>query len=231
MKKVHRFCINTWDCDETGLVVTDPVLLSHVSKVLRLNVGEKIECFDGTGRVAEGTIAELNRNFLRLSPVVYTNYPKPAKQVTIYASILKRENFEWIAEKAGELGIHEIIPIITDRTVKLGLQKERLQKIATEASELSGHAFVPVIGGTITYDKALGRAREHNSTIIFDFDAPRYEPKETSGSVGIFIGPEGGWSEREIILARESGYSIVSLGKMMLRAETAATIAMYVSLL
>ena len=129
-----------------------------------------------------------------------------------------------------EVGVKEITPIITARTVKLGLNKERLEKIIKEAAEQSGRGILPRLNEAMDFDRAVDLAKNSNDlNLFFNIDGKNVQHSMSNISkIGIFIGPEGGWDEEEIKKAQSSnGFTIVGLGKTILRAETAAVIASY----
>jgi 16S rRNA (uracil1498-N3)-methyltransferase len=133
-------------------------------------------------------------------------------------------------QKAVEAGVHRVIPVVTARTVKLGLKIDRLAKIAQEAAEQGGRGIVPEISEPIKFKYAIKLAAEHDVNYFFDAEGEEYSrPKLLSATVGVWIGPEGGWEDFEIEAARQSNFVIASLGKLVLRAETAATVAVYLS--
>ena len=159
------------------------------------------------------------------------NVNEPKRGVTLYLSTLKRENFEFAAQKATEAGVQNIVPIISSRTVKLNISTERVEKIVKEAAEQSGRGMVPRIADIVSFEKIFPDAAKNDINIFFDgmgkqFSGTMLEGKE---SVGIFIGPEGGWGNKELVEAKENGFLIAGLGALTLRAETAATIASYLA--
>jgi len=130
--------------------------------------------------------------------------------------------------------VREIIPIICQRTVKTGLKYDRLQKIIKEAAEQSGRGIVPIMGKTTNFKKAIADASENNLNILFASSGVKLLmsdinslTQQENARAGIFIGPEDGWSEEEINAAKEAGFKIVSFGKLILRAETAAIVGTY----
>ncbi len=230
--KIHRFFINT-DFAIGPLVLDEPDLVHQISRVLRLAAGESIMLCNDSGIEALATITEISRDAITLSvDTVQKNAAEPRVRVTLYCAILKRENFEWAVQKATELGVSRIVPLITKRTVKLGLKKERLQKIIQEAAEQSGRGIIPKFEEATEFSVALAQSVQNELNIIFDPSAPEIL---TAGAlrislVGIWIGPEGGWDESEIAAAKERDMKLYSLGALTLRAETAATIATYAAI-
>lgn len=157
-----------------------------------------------------------------------------AVHVTLYCAILKRENFEWVVQKTTELGVRRIVPLITDRTVKTGIRLDRLISIAREASEQSGRGVIPEISKPMEFDQALSETKQYAQNLFFhtsrtgkedsDREATSQKPK-AKRSIGLWIGPEGGWSDDEVTAATQANIRISSLGPRILRAETAAVAA------
>jgi len=151
--------------------------------------------------------------------------------VVLYCSILKRENFEWVIQKATEIGVSEIIPLVTQHTVKLDLKEERLKKIIQEAAEQSGRSVLPTLQIAMGFEQAIQEAVLRGISLFFDVLGKEFDKKilKNEDRVNIFIGPEGGWSELEIEIAKKNKFNFVNLGGFTLRAETAAVVASYLA--
>jgi 16S rRNA (uracil1498-N3)-methyltransferase len=133
-----------------------------------------------------------------------------------------------VVQKATECGVKKIVPLISARTVKTGLKKERLEKIIKEASEQSGRGMLPALMETMSFSEALEQAKDNEQNFFFDASGSSFADQVlNNNSVGIFVGPEGGWTSDEINLAKEKGCLLASLGQLILRGETAAIIASY----
>ncbi|ETB63866.1 TPA: 16S rRNA (uracil(1498)-N(3))-methyltransferase [Candidatus Nomurabacteria bacterium] len=227
MKKIHRF-ITKYNREDDYLYVKDKDVLHQWKNVLRLNIGEEIIITSEHKKDFLVKIDELSRERAILKIIKEKiNKSEPEKQVHLYLAILKKENFELALEKATEIGVKSITPIITERTIKTGLNIDRLKKIAKEASELSGRSTTPEINEIIKFEKAIENSK--GEKIIFDIDGKKLED-ENKKEVSIFIGPEGGWADNEINLAKEKGMRIAPISPLTLRAETAAIIASYIVL-
>lgn len=227
MKKIHRF-ITKYNREDDYLYVKDKDVLHQWKNVLRLNIGEEIIITSEHKKDFLVKIDELSKEEARLKIIKEKiNKSEPEKQVHLYLAILKKENFELALEKATEIGVKSITPIITERTIKTGLNIDRLKKIAKEASELSGRSTTPEINEIIKFEKAIENSK--GEKIIFDIDGEKLED-ENKKEVSIFIGPEGGWADNEINLAKEKGVHIAPISPLTLRAETAAIIASYMVL-
>ncbi|MDP2630763.1 MAG: RsmE family RNA methyltransferase [Candidatus Uhrbacteria bacterium] len=225
--KIHRF-IGDFDLSQQSLLIKDSDLAKQMRSVLKLHTGERIILANGLGLEALCEVGGYGADSVSVNILEQlTNKVEPSSYTILYCAILKRENFELVAQKATEVGAKEIIPVITKRTVKLNLRPDRLEKIIKEAAEQSGRAFIPKLYAPMTLEDAFDRAAKHSANFFFDPSGAPLQKGEFLEPVGVFIGPEGGWEEGEIELAREKGCQIVSLGKLTFRAETAAVIASY----
>lgn len=224
--KLHRF-IGAFDLSKREIEVTEPEVIKQIKGVLRLEVGESVVLGDGRGRQVEACIDSIERDLITLSTVREIPTNDPEKKVSLYLAILKKENFELAVQKAVECGATNIIPVITERTVKTGLNTTRLEKIILEASEQCERSTVPILQKIINFENALALGYASEEKVIFDPGSSAYTPKADAKSASIFIGPEGGFTEGEITLARTAGYTVSALGPLVLRGETAAIVATY----
>jgi 16S rRNA (uracil1498-N3)-methyltransferase len=147
-------------------------------------------------------------------------------------SIINLDKFEFVLQKATELGVQSFIPLVTDR-MELRIERvrgkeERWRKIVLEAVKQSGRSKMPPIEPPIQFDEAIAR---DGAKIVFDADVESSTTNKRQQKTTFFIGPEGGFSERELTLARENGASFEQLGPRRLRAETAAIAALAIHLI
>ncbi|MFA7285443.1 MAG: RsmE family RNA methyltransferase [Candidatus Paceibacterota bacterium] len=225
--KLHRF-IGEFDLSGENTEITNLENIKQIKGVLRLDVGDFLILCDGKGTEAKVEITEIEKTHITTKIVEKTKKENNSKKVSLYLAILKKENFELAIQKVVEIGVTEIIPIITERTVKTGLNTERLNKIIREASEQSGRTILPILYPTLKFIDAIQDGKKNEGKIFFDFTEDKNNTKNTnSKSISIFIGPEGGFTEKENHIALENGYKIESLGENTLRAETAAIVATY----
>lgn len=232
--KIHRF-IDNFDLSGKELEITGEIA-KQMAIVLKLKIGEEIELCDGKGISAIAEIIEINKKrvlvLLRSASFADQN---STKQVNLFCAVLKKENFELIVQKATECGAVKIIPIITTRTIKTGLNLKRLEKIAKEASEQSGRNTIPEISEPIKFEESFKMLEKDDLNILFDKKGKLLFEKSNSKFTNddklktnnLFIGPEGGWTPEEISKAEENNFQIASLGPLTLRGETAAIIATY----
>jgi 16S rRNA (uracil1498-N3)-methyltransferase len=214
----HRFFVP--DGVETGATIVLPSDERHHARVLRVREGEEVEVFDARGNNFLGRYSE---NGIEILKTTANREPKTA--ISLAMSIINLDKFELVLQKATELGVQSLIPLITDR-MELRIERvrgkeERWRKIVLEAVKQSGRSKIPPIELPLKFEEAI--AREGHKT-VFDADA---EPQTTDNRqpTTIFIGPEGGFSEREIALAKKYGACFERLGPRRLRAETAALAA------
>ena len=226
--RLHRF-IGDFDFSNEHLTISDAETVNQMKNVLRLDAGDKLILGNGKGDEAEATIQSIDKKEIVLSlDEIYKNETEPRHAVMLFCSILKKENFELVAQKATEIGIARIVPVISDRTIKQNIDRKRIMKIIKEASEQSGRGKMPELSETLSFEQAVAHAGLSGESILFDGSG------ESAGLAGhmshpasFFIGPEGGWTESEIALARSAGLAIRTLGKLTLRAETAAIVSSY----
>jgi len=231
--RLHRF-ISDFNFDKKIARIDSVDLINQFRKVLRFKPGDRVILGNGKMEEALAEIAEIGKYLIQVKILeLRLNKNESEKDVVLYCSVLKRENFELVVQKATEIGIKKIVPVVAARTVKLLAKNSRLEKIAKEAAEQSGRGIVPVIEGAIVFNKAVEKAKENDLNLFFDFNgAPLEDVRQNTANarkIGIFIGPEGGWDEKEIETARNAeNFKITLLGKLSLRAETAAIAASYI---
>ncbi len=204
----------------------------HIKTVLRAREGEELTLCDGEGMDYQCRIVSLERGVLLdiLSKEVCETEPKT--KITLYQGLPKADKMELIIQKCVELGVDRIVAVSTERAIvkldkKESKKLERWQKIAEAAAKQSGRGKIPEIGQQVLkFKEAVAEAKELDGAII------PYEKEQETGirqfvqgfrgeSIGVFIGPEGGFAEEEIALAQENGITPITLGKRILRTETA----------
>ena len=157
----------------------------------------------------------------------------PTTELTLFAAILKKDNFEWVLQKCTELGTASFVPMITERTVVTAPSEhkvERWERITTEAAEQSGRGRLPAIEPVSQYDQVIGRLKDFDAALFFWEAAGQGDLKQILNQSGplrriaCLVGPEGGFTDGEAELAQQAGAKVVTLGPRILRAETAAVV-------
>ena len=201
----------------------------HV-QVLRKKVGDVLHFVDGVGGMYEGEIIDVSKKQCTLSILQHT----PAynqRNVRLHIGIAPTKNInrlEWFLEKATEIGIDEITPLLCDRSERKKIRVDRLNKILLSAMKQSVKAFLPKLNELTDYQSFIKNDNEDEKFIAYCNDDDLKHLKEeysTSRNVTILIGPEGDFSQKEIELALQNDYRGVSLGKSRLRTETAGVVA------
>lgn len=210
------------------ITIQDNRIVHQVSRVLRMNAGDPLVLFGGDGYERIGHIVGISSKDIQVTVTEVKEKNRLLQPVTLCCAILKRSNFELVVQKATEVGVKEIVPLLTQYVVKTGLSIERLNKIAIEAAEQSGRTTIPVIHDPASLSEAFDTSiKLDNQVIFFDGTGEELSRELSTGEYSIYIGPEGGWSTEEVGLAQEKGATIASLGSLTLRAETAAIVATY----
>ncbi len=201
----------------------------HISKVLRMREGENLTINDMQGFNYDCEVLELGE-VIRLNIISkYKNETEPSVKITLYQCLPKGDKFDFIIQKAVELGVCRIVPVASKFCVakadKATFDKKllRYNKIALEAAKQSGRGIIPEVLSIITFRDAVLKAKDTNSIIFYERGGERVcnLVDEDCKEVSMFVGSEGGFSEDEIQFALENGISTATLGKLILRCETA----------
>lgn len=208
-------------------VALDAAQANYLGNVMRLREGGELLLFDGASGEWLARVAETGRRHMVLSVERRTREVEAVPDLWLAFAPVKRGPVEFLVEKATELGVARLVPVITRRTVVERVKLERLEGIAIEAAEQCGRTLLPRIDAPVALEQFL-QAREPDRTLIFADEtggAPLCEVL-TPGPAVILIGPEGGFTseERDQIRAQPNARA-VSLGPRILRAETAALAA------
>jgi 16S rRNA (uracil1498-N3)-methyltransferase len=205
----------------------------HAREVLRLRAGAPVLIFDGEGNEYDATLDSVARDGVtaRLGGAVVAQAESPLR-ITLALSPLKGDLMEWVIQKATELGVAEVRPVIMTRTDAVarpalrGSRQERWEKVASGAAEQCGRAVVPRIGTTTTLDALLAEGFGGERLVLATGEAPRLGSVEARPSAVLaLVGPAGGFDPHEIAGLDRARVAPVSLGPRVLRAETAAIAA------
>jgi len=206
-------------------VELDAAQANYLGNVLRLKPGDHVLLFDGASGEWLASIAEVGKKRMTLAVAEQTRRPETIPGLWLAFAPVKRAPLEWLVEKATELGVARLVPVVTARTVVERIRLDRLQSIAIEAAEQCGRTLLPGIAEPAALDAFL---RANDRTLYFA-DETGGEPTATAfapGPATILIGPEGGFTPEERALVRANpDAKPISLGPRILRAETAALAA------
>jgi len=216
---------------ESGITL-DEDTSRHVVQVLRMQAGERINLTDGKGSLIQTSIIDAHKKHCTVKTESVSRTELPTRHIAIAISILKNTSrLEWFLEKATEIGVNEIIPLIASRTEKEKFRHDRLQGILISAMLQSQQTWLPMLHQPIDYrllfkqeevnantNKFIAHCEDSVKVDLAEF--PSFDPSSI-----ILIGPEGDFTPEEIELAFQHGFQAVSLGRTRLRTETAALVA------
>lgn len=206
----------------------------HLSHVLRLGTGDTVEVFDGEGQGYLGQV-EIQGSRVTVRDLQPLSSEQSPVRVILAAALIKSDRFEWILQKATELGVHQIVPLVTRLSdiripeSKLSLRLQRWNRIVLEASKQSRRSVAPGLHPPIDFSDLLCSEEFSACTrlLFYEKASTLWPPGDIpiTGAMMLCIGPEGGWESREVEQALSSGFQVFSLGPWVLRAETAAIAA------
>ena len=232
---MHRFFIAPYNFAGDRVVL--PEATAHqIRNVLRLRPGAAIVVLDNSGWEYEVLLRQVDRQQVVGEAVAKRPSPnEPSVQLTLYQALMKRDKFEWVLQKGTEIGVSHFVPVVTQRSlvqdidIKEGKQL-RWEKIIIEAAEQSRRGRIPTLQAPQTLAEALATHPAQPGLIAWE-EADEltirgaFEDGKRPSHISLFIGPEGGFAAEEVEAAQTAGIRAITLGKRILRAETAALVA------
>ena len=235
---MHRFHLPPERCAQAMLRLEGREA-HHALHVLRLRHGELVTILDGIGNELMCTVEECGRNAIMLSVSLKNFVPAPPSAITLLLAVPKGKIIESIIQKAVELGVRRIVPLLTERVVThlddvdAESKRDKWQTVAIEAIKQCGAVWLPKIEVPVTMKLFLARQEKFDLSLVGSLQPERRHPREVlqefeskqkrpPQSVGVWIGPEGDFTPTELAAIQDSGAQPVSLGKLVLRVETAA---------
>ena len=210
----------------------------HISKSLRMKPGEALTLVTPAGEQLDCVIKAVNAESVEVK--IISRKPcenEPDVEITLYQALPKGDKMEYIVQKCVELGVSKIVPVISARCISRPDQKSlakkqiRWQKIAKEAAGQSRRGIIPKVEPAVSFKEAVKLSAQNERNIIFyELGGESVKTLITNNpeSIGIFIGSEGGFEQAEVDLAAQNGANAATLGKRILRAETAPLAALSV---
>ena len=236
---MHRFFAEPDQIGEKEIVITGADV-NHIRNVLRMRADEEVLIADGQGAEYRCKLTDLGENEVRAQILwKLDGNAELASAITLFQGLPKSDKMDLIVQKCVELGVDRIVPVSTKRAVvKLDAKKEqtrlkRWNTISESAAKQSGRGVIPEVSGVMSFGKALEEAKKLDVLLIpYERAEHMAETRRVMGeirpgqSVGIFIGPEGGFEESEVEEAVAAGAKAITLGKRILRTETAGLAVM-----
>jgi len=211
-------------------VVLDEATSKHIVQVLRMQNSEQLQLTNGKGILFAAEITDNNRKKCTVKIIQTNTQQRSTNNITIAISPVKNNTrFEWFLEKATEIGVSEIIPLICNRTEKAAFKFDRMKSILVSAMLQSQQCWLPVLHEPIKFNTLVKSADQQQKFIAHCTDDAKRDltdlNNESLSSKIILIGPEGDFTTAEIDLALQNHFSAVSLGETRLRTETAGIVA------
>jgi 16S rRNA (uracil1498-N3)-methyltransferase len=232
---MHRFFVDPENLAGDRVIL--PAATAHqIRNVLRLRAGDAILVLDNSGTEYEVVLRQVDKQQVVGEALAKRPCPnEPSIHLTLYQALMKRDKFEWVLQKGTEIGVGQFVPVVTQRSlvqdVDIKASKQaRWHKIITEAAEQSHRGCIPELQPPQTLAQALTDYPARPGLIAWEEEdsltlREALVNRERPSHISLFIGPEGGFATEEVEAAKAAGLQAISLGKRILRAETAALVA------
>ena len=231
---MHRFFVSPDEIMQSSCIITGDDA-HHIQNVLRLRVGEKITLCNTQGTDYLAVIQEMDKGWVKVSLLHSSaSQTEPDLKVTLLQGLPKASKMDTIIQKCVELGVYDVMPITTGRTVvKVNSNRDgekkvaRWQRVADEAAKQSRRGILPVVHKPVSFEQAVQECEADLKIIFWEEERNQslrtllQNPAARPNSIAILIGPEGGLEEEEINLARQHDWVSATLGARILRTETA----------
>lgn len=225
--KLHRFYIGGIH-DKSGQLeltrhiwVQDKRLVNQWLRVLRFKPNDELVLFNGQDDKLY-RITKIEEFAVELQMVTELESRQPKSRIYLFWSLLKQDKNDWVVQKCTELGVTNFVPLLTERTVSTGFKLDRTNTIAIEAAEQCGRGDIPHIREPVSIVEAIDEYQKKIDLYVCDKSQTQLE--SITGDVGLMVGPEGGWSDKEKQLFTERGLKYLDLHDNTLRAETASVV-------
>ena len=228
---MHWFYSNSIDNRDFS---TDAEESRHISRVLRLVPDDQVTFTDGMGHRFICRLLDNNPRECRFEVIEkhFTAQPLQRRNHIAVAPTKNMARFEWFLEKATEIGVGSIVPLQCKHSERVRINSDRLRKILIAAIKQSQQTWLPVLGELSTFDEYTGSLGDNTQKLLaYVSDKPHrllFDAAEPDKEIVVLIGPEGDFSNDEIILAQQRGFEPISLGENRLRTETAALVACHI---
>ena len=239
MTEMSRFFVSREAVNGDCILITDTEDIKHMAKVLRLRAGDRIDVSDSAEFEYQTEIISMDASEVKVRILDKQKFARePVLQATLYQGVPKQGKMEEIIQKSTELGVHSIVPVLTERSIvddKKSVDKkaDRWQKVAAEAVKQCRRGVIPAVGNAVNLKDAVSGFAGFDLVLFPYEDETEKNIKEVlrgltikPKKIAVVIGPEGGFSAEEAALVTEAGGVSVTLGKTILRTETAGPAAL-----
>lgn len=225
----RRFFVRPEAVSADGLITVSGTEAEHMIRVLRMKEGYKAVILTGDGCERLSTVVRVTRGEVLLREESVTRADRRSVSLTLFAGNLKNGNLDLVVRKAVELGVDRIVPFVSARTDEKKFNRERAERIALEAAKQCGALFLSEVEEQISFKEVLDRVENYDKT-WFCYENETRSPlakiaREEGRSFALIVGSEGGFTDEEAAAAVAAGAESVTLGRRILRAETADIVA------
>ena len=225
----RRFFVRPEAVSADGLITVSGTEAEHMIRVLRMKEGYKAVILTGDGCERLSTVVRVTRGEVLLREESVTRADRRSVSLTLFAGNLKNGNLDLVVRKAVELGVDKIVPFVSARTDEKKFNRERAERIALEAAKQCGALFLSEVEEQISFKEVLDRVKNYDKT-WFCYENETRSPlakiaREEGRSFALIVGSEGGFTDEEAAAAVAAGAKSVTLGRRILRAETADIVA------
>lgn len=225
----RRFFVRPEAVSADGLITVSGTEAEHMIRVLRMKEGYKAVILTGDGCERLSTVVRVTRGVVLLREESVTRADRRSVSLTLFAGNLKNGNLDLVVRKAVELGVDRIVPFVSARTDEKKFNRERAERIALEAAKQCGALFLSEVEEQISFKEVLDRVKNYDKT-WFCYENETRSPlakiaREQGRSFALIVGSEGGFTDEEAAAAVAAGAKSVTLGRRILRAETADIVA------
>ena len=200
----------------------------HMTKVLRYKVGYKAVILANDGIERHSVVEEIGKDSAILAVENEVVADRKNATITLYAGLLKNNKLDFVVQKGVELGVDNIVPFISQNSAETKFNSERANKIALESAKQCGSVYLSKIGDLVDYDKVIDDFKCYDK-VIFAYENEKtnriVDAVKGAKNLAIVVGPEGGFTHEETERAIENGATVVTLGRRILRAETASIVS------
>ncbi len=224
--EIRRFFADPKDISSDEVILSGDEF-SHMTRVLRYKEGFKAVILASDGKERHCTVQKIekDRAILHIDSIVEVD--KKHASITLFAGNLKNNKLDFVIQKAVELGVDRVVPFVSDNCAEKKFSKDRASRIALEAAKQCGAVYLSEVEDIISFDEVIKRIPNFDQALFaYEFEKKNPISKAAKGkNIAIIVGPEGGFSKDEACRAAEAGAKTVTLGRRILRAETASIVA------
>ncbi|MBO4554679.1 MAG: 16S rRNA (uracil(1498)-N(3))-methyltransferase [Clostridia bacterium] len=224
--EIRRFFTDSSALQNDTITLTGDEFL-HMTKVLRYKVGFKAIVCLNDGYERHCTITQIGKDFALLNVDESKKVDRKNVSLTLYAGLLKNNKLDFVIQKAVELGVDSVVPFVSANSAETKFSLERGEKIALEAAKQCGSAYLSSVKGLVDFDMVLNDIKGFD-TVLFAYEGETQNSVKTSNLTGrniaLIVGCEGGFTPEEAEKAKLEGANVVTLGRRILRAETASIV-------